>query len=92
MVTHNASLKKWLLDCDYACLLIEIAKAHDMGIAPVAVDTTHDTLIVAEKEDGETGYEVDKDEEGPFLVPPRYVVALDVVHSCCCWPAGLAVE
>ncbi len=63
-----------------------------MGIAPVAVDTTHDTLIIAEEEDGETGYEVDKDEEGPLLVLPRYVVALDVVHSCCCWPAGLAVE
>lgn len=83
MVTHNASLKKRLVDCDYPRRVIKIAKAHGGGIVPIAVDTAHDTLIIAEEEDGETGYEIDEDQERSLFVLPGYVVALDVVHRCC---------
>ena len=63
-----------------------------MGVAAVAVDAAHDTLIVAEKEDGETGYGVDEDQESPLLELAGYVVACDIVHGRCCWPVGLNVE
>ena len=59
-----------------------------MGVAAVAVDAAHDTLIVAEKEDGETGDGVDEDQERPLLELAGYVVACDIVHGCCCWPVG----
>ena len=39
------------MDCDCACTVIKRAKAHDGGIVAVAVDTAHDTLIIAEEED-----------------------------------------
>ena len=83
-VTHDTSLKEWLGNCNYAGRLIEVAKAHDVGVAAVAVDTAHDTLVITEEEDGKTGNAVDKDEECTLLVLAGYIVARDPVHGCCC--------
>lgn len=59
--THDTSLKKWLVDANYPGLFIKSAKAHSGRIVPVPVDTAHDTLIIAEEEDGETCNGVDED-------------------------------
>ena len=87
-VTHDTSLKEWLGNCNYAGRFIEVAKAHDVGVAAVAVDTAHDTLVITEEEDGKAGDAVDNDEESTLLVLAGYIVARDPVHGCCCccWP------
>lgn len=91
-VTYNASLKKWLLDCNYPCLIIKIAEAHGGGIVSVAIDTAHNTLIIAEEEDGKTGDQVDENKESSLFILTGYVVARNVIHGCYCWPVGLDVE
>ena len=52
-----------------------------MGVVAVAIDTAHDTLIIAKEEDGETGHEIDGDQKRALLVPPGHVIALDVFHG-----------
>ena len=80
--THDTSLKQWLSNCNYLGRLIKIAKAHDGGIVAVAVDPAHNTLVIAEEKDGETGHGVDEDEESAGLILAGYIVAGDVVHDC----------
>ena len=70
-----------MLDGDYLGGGIIVAKAHGGGIVAVAVDTAHNTLIIAEEKDGETGYEVDGDEKSPLFIPTGYVVARDILHD-----------
>ena len=91
-VTHDTSLKEWLGNCNYSCLLIKVAKAHDGGVAAVAVNTAHDTLVITEEEDGKAGDAVDSDEERTLLVLAGYIVARDLVHGCCCGPVGLGCQ
>lgn len=58
-----------------------MAKAHGGCIVAVAVNTAHNTLIITEEEDGETGYAVDEDQESSRLVLAGYIVARDVLHD-----------
>ena len=81
-----------MLNCDEPLFFIIHAKAHGGGIIAVSVDTAHDTLIIAEEEDGEPSYAVDEDEESPLFVLAGYIVARDVIHGYCCWPVGLDIE
>lgn len=69
-------------------MFIKHAKAHGGGIIAVAVDTAHDTLIIAEEEDGEPSYAVDEDEESPLFVLAGYIVARDVIHGYFAGPWG----
>ena len=71
-------------DCNYPCRIIEGAKAHGTGIIAVAIYTAHDTLVISEEENGETGYAVDEDQESPLLVLAGYIIARDIVHDGCC--------
>ena len=91
-ITHNTTLKEWLLDCNYACCFIKVTKAHDVGIVAVAVHAAHDTLIISKEENGEASYHVDKDQKRSLLVLASYIVALDVVHGCYSWPARVNVD
>ena len=79
------------MDRDYACCIIKGAKAHGGGIIAVAVDPAHDTLIIAKEEDGQTGNQVDGDEESPLFISAGYIVALDVLHGCSSLPLWLNV-
>lgn len=79
--TYNASLKERFVDDDGARRLIPMAEAHEAGIAAVAVDTAHDTLVVAEEEDGQAGHEVDGDQERALLVLAGHVPTADAIHD-----------
>ena len=74
-------MEEWLLDTYYLCRRIVCAKAHGRGIVAIAVDTTHDTLIIAKEEDGQAGYTVDENQESPLFKLARDIVARDIVHD-----------
>lgn len=59
-----------------------MAKLH-RGVVVIngTVDTTHHTLVITEKEDGETSDTVDGDEKATLLIPVDYIRSRDDVHG-----------
>ena len=58
-----------------------MAKAHDVCVASIAIDTTHYTLIIAEEEDGESGDAVDEYQQRPLLVAMSHIILGHTVHD-----------
>ena len=60
---------------------VPIAKSHGLGIVAVGVDTTHNTLIITEEEDGKTGHSIDGNQQGALLQPPGHIELGNAVHD-----------
>ena len=48
-------------------LVVPVAEAHSLGIVSCGIHTAHETLVVAEEEDGQAGDDADNIEEGLFV-------------------------
>lgn len=58
---------------------LNMTESHELDVVFGVIDTAHHALIIAEEEDGETGYAIDCNEKLAFLQRVRDVPFLDLV-------------
>ena len=79
-LTHNSSLEEWLLHVHQALALIPGSEPHGARVVSIAIDPTHDTLVITEEEDGQAGHGIDSDQQRPLVIPAGNVVGRDAIH------------
>ena len=80
-MTYNTTLKKRLVHNDQSFRIIVGSKSHDRGIAAVAIDTAHDTLIVPKEENRQACDGIDSNQQRPLLEAARHVEPADAIHD-----------
>lgn len=81
----DATLEHRVVDLDNPGFLVPVTKAHELDVVSRGVDTTHQTLVIAEEEDGDSGDEADHVEEATLLQLVGDIVlaepALELAHD-----------
>ena len=78
----NATLEKSVVDNRGTCFGVWVTEFHG-GIVVVncTVDTTHHTLIISKKEDGETSNTIDRDEKATLLKFVDHIGSGNDIHG-----------
>jgi len=77
----NATLKQSVVD-DWGAVFVCVAEFHGfLIIVWCRVDTTHHTLIITEKEDGQAGNTIDGNEKAALLKPVDHIRSWDQIHG-----------